>query len=197
MEKQYLDNGWYIWVPNFYSEKKADVLLKELESGLNWKGGEVKVFGKTYEIPRRQVLFANKGFKYGYSGKTLEVQKWDETVLQVKTKIEESFDFDFNACLANLYRDGQDSNGWHSDNEKELGENPIIGSVSLGNTRKFQLKHTITNERKDILLTHGSLLVMGGEMQHYWKHQITKTKKAVTPRVNLTFRKLKKDNSKP
>ena len=118
------------------------------------------------------------------------VSEWNETLSEIKKKVEKISESSFNACLANLYRDGKDSNGWHADNEKELGKNPIIASLSFGATRTFKLKHLQTNEKIDIELTTGSLLIMGGEMQHYWKHQIPKTKKFKAPRINLTFRKL-------
>lgn len=190
MNKQEVENGWYIWEPNFYSEPDSHELFQVLYNDLPWKGGEIKIFGKTHEIPRKQVLFADEGFHYSYSGKELTVSKWNDTVLKIKHKIEENYNCDFNACLANLYRDGMDSNGWHADNEKELGKNPVIGSISLGATRVFKLKHQSTNEKMDFELTAGSLLIMGGEMQHFWKHQVPKTKKITEPRINMTFRKL-------
>lgn len=190
MEKQIVENGWYIWIPDFFNAIESEELFQTLYSDLPWKGGEIKLFGKTHEIPRKQVLFADKDLHYGYSGKQLNVSEWNQTVLNIKQKIESESNFEFNACLANLYRDGKDSNGWHADNEKELGKNPVIASISLGATRTFKLKHSKINEKVDFEMTSGSLLIMGGEIQHYWKHQIPKTKKEVGPRVNLTFRKL-------
>lgn len=190
MERHQIKNGWYIWEPHFFQSNQADQHYKKLLSDLNWQSGAIKIFGKIHPIPRKQVLFADEGHTYGYSGKELTVENWNQTVFFIKKRIEDASGFEFNACLANLYRNGQDSNGWHADNERELGKNPVIASVSLGETRKFQLKHQITKQRIDIPLKHGSLLIMGGEMQHFWKHQIPKTKKVVEPRVNLTFRKL-------
>jgi len=190
MEKQKVKNGWYIWIPDFLHEIESEELFQVLYSDLSWEGGEIKLFGKIHEIPRKQVMFANKGLKYGYSGKQLNVKDWNRTVLNIKNQIESEFNFDFNACLANLYRDGNDSNGWHADNEEELGKNPVIASISLGATRTFKLKHLATKDKIDFQMTSGSLLIMGGEMQHYWKHQIPKTKRKVDSRINLTFRKL-------
>ena len=190
MIKQDIENGWYIWEPNFYSPKESKSLFQILYDELPWEGGEINLFGKTYQIPRKQVMFADNGLNYGYSGKKLNVINWYAVVKDIKNQIELESNYDFNACLANLYRDGDDSNGWHSDNEKELGKNPIIGSISLGATRVFKLKHLKTNTRLEFELTSGSLLIMGGEMQHFWKHQIPKTKSSVEPRINLTFRKL-------
>ncbi|MEX1192355.1 MAG: alpha-ketoglutarate-dependent dioxygenase AlkB [Brumimicrobium sp.] len=185
-----ITNGWLIWVPDFLVKIESDDLHDYFLKELRWQGGKVKLFGKTFEIPRKQVMFTDEGLHYGYSGKQLVSSDWDDEVLKIKKRIEQFSGFEFNACLANLYRDGQDSNGWHADDEKELGKNPIIASVSLGATRNFHLKHKIINERKNIELTHGSLLIMGGETQRYWKHQIPKTKKVIDARVNLTFRKV-------
>ena len=190
MIKQDIENGWYIWKPNFYSPKESKAFFQTLYKELPWEGGEINLFGKTYQIPRKQVMYADNGLHYGYSGKNLKVVNWHPVVKNIKNQLELESNFDFNACLANLYRDGSDSNGWHSDNEKELGKNPIISSISLGATRVFKLKHLKTNTRLEFELTTGSLLIMGGEMQHYWKHQIPKTKSSVGPRINLTFRKL-------
>jgi len=108
----------------------------------------------------------------------------------LKKKIETVSGESFNCVLANLYRDGKDSNGWHADNEKELGRNPVIASISLGAARRFDLKHNTKVDSKQLVLPHGSLLIMGGMMQHHWKHCIAKTAKIIQPRINLTFRKL-------
>lgn len=190
MIRQEVTDGWIIYDPLFVRHSLADIYFSYLQQNLPWRGGEIKLFGKVHQIPRKQVMMANQGLSYAYSGKTLQSESWDDQVIQIKSQIEDATGYAFNACLANLYRDGQDSNGWHADNEKELGENPIIASVSFGATRKFQLKHSQKGEKLSFDLSHGSLLVMGGKMQHYWKHQVPKTKKVDQPRVNLTFRKL-------
>jgi alkylated DNA repair dioxygenase AlkB len=104
--------------------------------------------------------------------------------------IKPSGGINFNTCLANLYRDGKDSMGWHADNEKVLGENPVIASISLGGVRRFQWKHKTKSLKKELALEHGSLLLMKGSMQHFWKHQLPKTTKQISPRINLTFRKI-------
>ena len=165
-------------------------LLNYLLNELNWKSGEIKLFGKVYPIPRKQVYFSDNGLSYSYSGKELIIDAWDENVLNMKRRLQALLNVEFNACLSNLYRNGQDSNGWHSDNEKELGTNPIIASVSFGATRRFDLKHQSNKQKLSFQLTSGSLLVMGGEMQHFWKHQIPKQKNINDPRVNLTFRQV-------
>ena len=114
------------------------------------------------------------------------------TLFEIKSKIEKQINLNFTSCLLNLYRDGNDSNGWHADNEKELGLNPTIASVSFGAERIFQMKHRNSKKEKvKINLTNGSLLVMKGRTQHHWLHQIPKTKKEVGERINLTFRIIK------
>lgn len=190
MIKQTIKNGWYIWVPNFFTLEQSDHYFSCFYSSLPWMGGCIKLFGKEYEIPRKQVYFADEGFDYSYSGKLLETTSWNDEVFAIRMLLKGKLSEDFNACLANLYRDGNDSNGWHSDDEKELGVNPVIASISFGESRDFQLKHKSSEERLNFSLTHGSLLVMGGELQHYWKHQLPKRKGVVQPRVNLTYRKI-------
>ena len=190
MKRVELNNGWYIFLENFYSSSESTHLLNYLLNELNWKSGEIKLFGKVYPIPRKQVYFSDNGLSYYYSGKELIIDAWDENVLNMKRRLQALLNVEFNACLSNLYRNGQDSNGWHSDNEKELGTNPIIASVSFGATRRFDLKHQSNKQKLSFQLTSGSLLVMGGEMQHFWKHQIPKQKNINDPRVNLTFRQV-------
>ena len=116
-------------------------------------------------------------------------------LLDIKTKVETVINTQFTTCLLNLYRNGQDSNGWHADNEIELGLNPIIASVSFGSERLFKLKHRHDKSlKKDLILHDGSLLLMKDETQHHWLHQIPKTKKVVGNRINLTFRVIPKKN---
>ena len=122
----------------------------------------------------------------------LNQQPFNPTLNAIKSKIEKATQLTFSSCLLNLYRDGQDSNGWHSDDEKELGENPVIASVSLGAERLFHLKHKkVKTLKHKLILNNGSLLVMKGETQLHWLHQIPKTKKIIDKRINLTFRLIK------
>ena len=119
----------------------------------------------------------------------MQPHPWNPLLQKIKSRVESVSETNFTTVLLNLYRDGKDSNGWHADNEKELGTNPIIASVSFGTERIFQLKHnTISNLKQNILLEHGSLLLMKGTTQHFWKHQIPKTSKTIGSRINLTFR---------
>ncbi|MCC5924185.1 MAG: alpha-ketoglutarate-dependent dioxygenase AlkB [Crocinitomicaceae bacterium] len=178
------------YYPDFLTSRESDDLLALALNEFPWQGGEIKIFGKTFDIPRREVYFGDEGKHYSYSGKTLSLIPWQKDIFQLKTTLEKTFELTLNACLANLYRDGLDSNGWHADDEPELGEHPIIASISLGATRKFQIKHKQTDEKTVIDLSHGSLLLMGKGMQAHYKHQIPKQKKVRQPRVNLTFRNI-------
>jgi alkylated DNA repair dioxygenase AlkB len=129
---------------------------------------------------------------YSYSNLELKPIAVTKELHEIFEIIKKELKIKFNSVLLNLYRDGQDSNGWHADNEKELGKNPIIASISLGEVRPFHFKHrSIKEEKHKINLEHGSLLLMHGEMQHYWVHHIPKTKKEINPRINLTFRNIK------
>tara|TARA_B100000508_G_scaffold55003_2_gene42637 strand:- start:41328 stop:41915 length:588 start_codon:yes stop_codon:yes gene_type:complete len=192
MNRKVVEDGWIIWEPNFIGGSESDEYFDYFLNELPWSGGMIKIFGKEFEIPRKQVFMSDDNLTYAYSGKSLTQSPWDDRVLTLKDKIEKSCKHEFNACLANLYRDGQDSNGWHSDNEKELGVDPVIASLSFGATRKFDLRHNTTKEKLTFDLSHGSLIIMGGALQHHWKHQVPKTKRVDEARVNLTFRKLLK-----
>ena len=178
----------HFW-PDFLTENQADELFEELKTSNLWRQDKVKVFGKTYDQPRLCFLAAYRKVNYTYSGLTLPAVDFSKSLSLIKTRIEQTSSTRFNSCLANLYRDGNDSNGWHSDDEKELGDEPIIASLSLGVTRNFDLKHKRNRLiKKRIELTHGSLLLMSGRTQKDFKHQIAKSKRIHEPRINLTFR---------
>jgi len=181
-----------LFYPNFLSQKKASDLFTFLRTTITWKQDEIRVYGKNYPQPRLTYLFANNNLPYAYSNIKMYPSAFPEELLKIKDKIENSVETHFTSCLANLYRTGNDSNGWHADDEKELGQNPVIASLSLGGERWFHLKHKEDKQLKTkIELTHGSLLVMKGLTQHKWLHQIPKTKKEVQERINLTFRVIK------
>lgn len=186
-----LPNAELIYVPSFLSCQEADKYFNSINETTNWRHDDITVFGKTYKQPRLTALFGESNKPYAYSNITMYPEEFTKELETIKEKIETLSNATFNTVLVNLYRDGNDSNGWHADNEKELGQNPIIASLSLGQSRPFHFKHrTIKEERHKLLLDHGSLLIMKGEMQHYWLHQIAKTKLKISPRINLTFRKL-------
>jgi len=180
------------YFPDFLTKKNADFLYHFLIDSNCWKQDKIKLFGKKILQPRLTALFGENGNIYKYSGLEMSPSPFPDKLKELKDKCEQKIHgLEFNICLANLYRDGNDSMGWHADDEKELGEKPIIASVSLGAERIFHLKHKkIHTARHKIRLQHGSLLIMKGTTQEFWKHQLPKTKKIVSPRVNLTFRKI-------
>lgn len=180
-----------LYYPNFINEQLADHYFNILLQDTSWKQDDIKVFGKIYPQPRLTALYGNNNKSYSYSNITMTPHPFSLPLLEIKSKIEEYHPKNFTTCLLNLYRDGMDSNGWHADNEKELGKNPVIASISLGSERAFHLKHnTITGLKHKIILQHGSLLLMQGDTQHKWKHQVPKTARSVGERINLTFRKI-------
>ena len=184
-----LPDAEIIYYPHFFDKKEADAIFDQLITEIPWQQDEIRVFGKVHPQPRLTALFGNEGKSYSYSNIKMQPLPWNPLLQKIKSSVENIFETNFTTVLLNLYRDGKDSNGWHSDNEKELGTNPIIASVSFGAERIFQLKHnTISNLKQNILLEHGSLLLMKGTTQHFWKHQIPKTSKIIGSRINLTFR---------
>ena len=180
------------YFPNFLNSEKADSFLESLRKNVPWQQDDITVFGRTYAQPRLTALFGNNEKPYSYSNIIMQPHEFTQELLEIKNKIETKTNVVFTTCLLNLYRNGNDSNGWHADNEKELGENPVIASITLGQERFFHLKHRTRKELKHkLLLEHGSLLLMQGETQHQWLHQIAKTKKSIGERINLTFRVIK------
>lgn len=187
-----LPDAELVYLPKFITLEKANFYFEHLKSNTNWQQDYITVFGKTYKQPRLTALYANNNINYSYSNISMKPSPFTSELLDLKQKIEQEAQHKFTTVLLNLYRNGNDSNGWHADNEKTLGINPIIASLSLGAIRTFHFKHRhLKTERHKIELQHGSLLIMKGTMQHYWLHQISKTKKDIGERVNLTFRTIK------
>jgi alkylated DNA repair dioxygenase AlkB len=179
------------WFPDFLTAEETQNLFSILEHQTPWQGGSIHLFGKTHAIPRLECYYSIDGKTYGYSGRAMEVLPLPDYLMPILKRVELASKNQYNAVLLNYYRNERDSNGWHADDEKELGVNPVIASLSLGETRIFQCKHKTLPLRKNLELTSGSLLIMGGEMQHHWKHQIAKSTKPLGPRINLTFRLIK------
>ena len=180
-----------IYYPNFFDTEESDLLFQELLLTIPWQQDDIKVFGKVHAQPRLTALFGNEGKSYSYSNIKMQPHSWNPILQNLKLKAEAVSATEFTTVLLNLYRDGKDSNGWHADNEKELGTNPTIASMSFGAERYFHLQHNNDKNLKlKILLEHGSLLVMKGTTQHFWKHQIPKTAKPIGSRINLTFRSI-------
>ncbi|MHA7057919.1 alpha-ketoglutarate-dependent dioxygenase AlkB family protein [Aquimarina sp. M1] len=186
-----MPDGDVSYYPCFFSKKEADRLFKTLLETIQWQQDDIKIFGKVYKQPRLTALYASNKNPYTYSNITMVPHQFTDALLRTKKEIESVSSDTFTTCLLNLYRNGQDSNGWHSDNEKELGPEPVIASISLGSERWFHFKHRTKDLKQKILLDHGSLLIMRGKTQENWLHQIPKSKKITTPRINLTFRIIK------
>ena len=167
-----------------------------LRESIDWKHQAIKMFGRSVMQPRLTAWFGDEGTEYSYSGLMNYPLPWNSELLEIKKRVEELSQAKFNSVLLNLYRNGQDSMGWHQDNEVELGVNPTIASVSFGATRQFQMRHKFDKSipKIDIGLQDGSVLIMSDVTQKYWQHQITKTKKVVGERINLTFRTITKAN---
>ena len=183
-------NGSVRYFPDFLEADVADNYFDRLMRHINWRQPVVRIFGKAMPSPRLSAWYADDGMNYIYSGYEEKLQPWLPALLEVKEKIEEVIRHPLNGVLANLYRDGNDSVGWHSDDEPELGPNPVIASVSLGAQRNFKMRPRKKHQGDSIQieLSHGSLLLMTGETQHYWLHSIPKSRGFVEPRINLTFR---------
>lgn len=187
-----LPNAAIVYYPNFIDLDQSSLFFNRLLQEVPWQQDEIIVYGKNHQQPRLTALYGNEGKPYAYSNIIMHPHPWNSLLTYIKEEVEKICETQFTTVLLNLYRDGKDSNGWHSDNEKELGRNPIIASLSLGAERMFHLKHNQQTElRQRITLQNGSLLVMKGETQHFWKHQIPKTEKEIGKRINLTFRIIK------
>ena len=177
--------------PAFTPPSEANRLFSLLLDETPWQQDTITLYGQSHPIPRLQAWYGDSQCVYQYSNIQLHPHPWTPSLITLRHRIEAITCYSFNSVLINLYRDGQDSNGWHADNEPELGKNPVIASLSLGETRRFRLRYISGNKEVkpvSLDLTDGSLLLMSGATQHHWQHCLTKTSKAVGPRINLTFR---------
>ena len=179
-----------VYYSQAFSPSESDALLPELLATIEWRQDSIKIYGQAIPQPRLTAWYGDEAAIYTYSNIVNHPLPWLPVLQQIKQRCEAIADVNFNSVLLNYYRDGQDSMGWHQDNEPELGDHPVIASVSFGATRRFQLRH---KKRKDvdtttIELEHGSLLLMRGTTQQFWKHQLPKTTQPSGARVNLTFR---------
>lgn len=171
-----------------FNNQEANDFLSLLLNHIEWKNDEVKIFGKQIITKRKVAWYGSKPFLYRYSNTSKTALPFTAELLAIKAVVEKISNETYNSCLLNLYHDGEEGMGWHSDAEPELKPNGAIASISFGAERKFNFKHKITQEKKQIILHHGSLLVMKGTTQSYWQHQLPSSKIIKEPRINLTFR---------
>ena len=183
-------DGELNYIENFFKVKESRLYFDQLMAQTPWQADVVRLFGKEIITQRKMALYGDANTSYTYSKKTKNPLPWTSILLEIKAKVELQCQTEFNSCLLNLYHHGEEGMSWHSDNEKELGPNPAIASVSLGAERKFAWKHKIDKDRYDIVLASGSLIYMHGEMQDHWVHSVPKTKKVSKPRINLSFRQI-------
>lgn len=179
-----------LW-PQWLGHDEADALFDELRASIPWEVHRIRIFGREVDSPRLSCWIGDANVSYVYSGTRFEPHPWTPTLSALRARLAVACNARFNSVLANLYRDGRDSMGWHSDNEAELGRQPVIASLSLGAARRFRLKprgESTRNEVQTIELGHGSLLRMAGETQQRYLHDLPKTSAAIGPRLNLTFR---------
>ncbi|MGI9291783.1 MAG: alpha-ketoglutarate-dependent dioxygenase AlkB family protein [Gammaproteobacteria bacterium] len=181
--------------PDFLSADQAAACLHILLQEIDWRHDSVRVFGRSHPIPRRHQWYADEGLMYRWSGITLQPLSWFPALNELRSQVSAAAGCDFNSVLCNLYRDGNDSMGWHADDEPELGEQPVIASLSLGAARDFQLRRKGQEQKqrrvaRTFTLTPGSLLLMQGNSQRDWLHALPKRKRVSEPRINLTFRRI-------
>ncbi len=185
------------WLPqdgmvNYYGKlltaTEADYYLENLLNSIEWRNDEAIIFGRKIITKRKVAWYGGEPFEYTYSNTTKYALPWTKELLGLKTIIEKETGETFNSCLLNLYHNGDEGMAWHSDGETDLKKDGAIGSLSFGAERKFAFKHKQTKEKVELVLEHGSLLVMKDTTQTHWLHRLPPTRLITKPRVNLTFR---------
>lgn len=177
------------YFPTFLALSQADTYLSLLMSELPWQRRAIRIYGRDLMQPHLTAWLGDRGAHYTYSNTRHEPELWTATSQEIKTQLERHCRWRFNSVLANCYRDGEDSMGWHSDNEPELGVGPVIASLSLGAVRRFVMRRKDDHRQKfEYELAHGSLLIMAGTTQKHWQHSLPKMRGVKGPRVNLTYR---------
>jgi alkylated DNA repair dioxygenase AlkB len=192
LERIPIANGEVYYVSDLNLGRAPDTILRQLIAEIPWRQENILVWGKLYSQPRLVAWYGDSGSDYTYSGIKLTPIPWTDLLLDIKNRVETVTATSFNSVLLNYYRDNRDSMGFHSDDEPELGVRPAIASLSLGEERTFIMKHRVNKLANPIRLrlASGSLLLMKGETQRYWKHGIAKTTRPCGPRINLTFRRI-------
>ncbi|WP_368313719.1 alpha-ketoglutarate-dependent dioxygenase AlkB [Luteibacter sp. CQ10] len=176
------------FAPEWLGREEADALFEVLHAEIPWEVHRLRMFGRWVDAPRLNAWLGDPGASYRYSGNTFEPHAWTPTLLALRDRVEEACGTRFNSVLANLYRDGSDRMGWHSDDERELGPEPVIASVSPGAVRTFRFRAKAGGEPVGIELMHGSLLRMGEGTQRLYRHELPVRKRVAGARINLTFR---------
>jgi len=180
--------GEAIYYGPIFSPEQSSLFFDDLLKGIEWKNEEIIIFGKEIISKRKVAFYGDDGVEYTYSNKTKKGLVWIDHLLKIKSLVESHTQVNYNGCLLNLYHDGNEGMGWHSDGEKEILTNSSIASISLGIDRKFSFKNKLSKETVSIQLENGSLLEMKGAIQKHWLHALPKSKKITKPRINLTFR---------
>ena len=183
-------DGDTIYYGKIIPAQKADLYFNRLFESIEWRNDEAYIFGKHFITKRKVAWYGDKGFHYTYSNTTKYALPWTKELQELKAIAEEKSGATYNSCLLNLYHDGEEGMAYHSDDEKTLARDSAIASLSFGAERRFLFKHKSSKETVGLTLEHGSMLVMKGATQTNWLHRLPKTKKAKTPRINLTFRKM-------
>jgi alkylated DNA repair dioxygenase AlkB len=184
-------DGEVYYYGNILDAATADLYLAQCLDGLSWENDRAFIYGKEIVTKRKVAWYADKPVSYKYSGYTKTALMWPDFLGEIKQQVEHRCAEAFNSCLCNFYSSGDEGMSWHSDGEKELVENGVIGALTLGGERKFSFKHKQSGESVSLNLAHGSLLIMKGTTQKNWLHSLPKTKKNVDPRVSLTFRQMR------
>ena len=186
------DNLSVEYIENFFDFDQSQLYMKHLTNDIKWKREKIRMWGREIVTKKRIAWYADEGKSYTYSGSTFHPDQWNELLLEIKKQVEQYIKFQFNSVLLNEYPNGKVGMGWHSDDERELGIDPIIASLSFGANRDFIFKHKTDKsfENIKIHLKSGSLLLMLGSTQHHWKHSLPKRLKVREPRINLTFRNI-------
>ena len=182
-------NGLQI-IEGFYDNAESEQLYRQLLQGQTWPDNRYTVAGRQFVLPRLQTWHADPGIAYSYSNNLLQTQSWTPLLTVIKIKVETFLNRRFNAVLVNLYRNGEDYVGWHADNEPELGNRPVIASLTFGAERRFAFRDKKSSEDGSVSLRSGTLLVMGPDFQKHWLHSIPMDKSVTGGRINLTFRKV-------
>lgn len=185
-------DGTVLYFGKVLDRAQADEYYEKLLTGIVWKNDEAVIFGKKIFTKRKVAWYGDEGFEYTYSKSTKTALPWTNDLLELKKIAEQKTGETFNSCLLNLYHSGEEGMAYHSDGEKDLKKNGAIASLTLGAERKFSFKHKTTGQKVELVLEHGSLLVMKDQTQSFWLHRLPPTKKISTPRINLTFRTIEK-----